>query len=230
MAVAVVLAIAALTIFTARPADPDIYPVAPGQAAAPAFLVDNGFHSDLVLPRDRLAGSGGPSARAASGLPPGPWISIGWGDERFYKESGVSLHRLADAMRCLFWPDNRQTVVRMEALPASPDRLYRASSVTRLKLSDAGFRRMIRRLDRSFLTVSGAPLTTAPSPLDPSGVYFRSKERINLLHLCNHWTADLLHAAGLPTTPVLDTATFGLKLDLKLRAGVERRAGAGSTG
>ena len=48
--------------------------------------------------------------------------------------------------------------------------------------------------------------------------FFVSGEGFSLVHLCNHWEAELLHAAGLPTTPVLDTLPAGLVLDLKLRS------------
>ena len=52
----------------------------------------------------------------------------------------------------------------------------------------------------------------------PDTAFFRSVEPFSLIHLCNHWTAELLNAAGLPTTPVLDTIPAGLRLDLRMRA------------
>jgi hypothetical protein len=73
-------------------------------------------------------------------------------------------------------------------------------------------------VDDSELSVS-APVFT-PSQHDPGEAFFRSREDFSLVHLCNHWTAELLSAAGLPTTPVLDTLPAGLRLDLRLRAGL----------
>jgi len=36
--------------------------------------------------------------------------------------------------------------------------------------------------------------------------------------VCNHWVADLLDAAGVPTAPILATLPSGLLLDLKWRS------------
>jgi len=220
-------ALLALAVLTARPADPALFPPRAGGPAVPAFVLDNGLHADLVLPREALAASDGPSARAVRMAPPGAWIQLGWGDERFYKETGLGPRRLADALRCLFWPFNTRTIVRLEALPAPPDRIYGPRSVLELRLSPQGMRRLSERLDRSFVEGQGAPVLTPSPPTDPSGLYFRSTGRFSVLHLCNHWIAGLLHAAGVPVTPVADTVTEGLKLDLRLRARARPAAGSG---
>ena len=44
-----------------------------------AYVLDNGFHTDLAVPRAALVRRGGPLAQAAAGLAPGDWIVIGWG-------------------------------------------------------------------------------------------------------------------------------------------------------
>ena len=59
-----------------------------------------------------------------------------------------------------------------------------------------------------------------PSEHAAGEAFFKSSEGFSLAHLCNHWTAGLLVAAGLPMTPVLDTLPAGLRLDLRLRSGV----------
>ena len=47
----------------------------------------------------------------------------------------------------------------------------------------------------------------------------------HMFKVCNHWVADMLSAAGLPVTPVLDTVPPGLLLDLRMRAGLDRLPG-----
>jgi len=224
-AAAVTLGFALAVWATARPGDPALYPPAPERPAVEVFIVDNGFHPDIVLPRDWIARHGGVSALAAGSLPGGGWIEVGWGDERFYKQTGLGPRRLLDALRCLFWPNNR-SVIRMEALPAPPDQVYAPRMFTRLRLSERGVDRMVDRLDRSFLSVRGAPMPSPPAPHDPGGVFFRSGERFSLLHMCNHWIADMLDAAGVPTTPAIDTVTAGLLLDLQVRARAAPHAAA----
>jgi len=78
----------------------------------------------------------------------------------------------------------------------------------------------MRRADRSFeLDSAGRPIAQ-PVPRQPGEAFFASREGFDLFHMCNHWTANLLGAAGLPTTPVLDTLPAGLRLSLELRAGL----------
>jgi hypothetical protein len=222
-AAALLVGLAAMfAVLWPRSGDRALYPAAPAARAEIVYVVVEGIHADLVLPRDALRRSSGVAARAAERLGPGAWVSVGWGDERFYKETGLSPARMLDALRCLFWPANTRTIVRMDALAGPPARLPRAPWV-RLLLSEAGFRALARRLDRAFAAPGGAPLLTPPAAWDATGLYFRSSERFSISHLCTHWIADLLDAAGVPTAPVLDTLPQGLLFDLG-RHGASGRA------
>jgi hypothetical protein len=62
-------------------------------------------------------------------------------------------------------------------------------------------------------------------------LFYPAVGRFSILRVCNHWIADLLDAAGLPTTPLLATLSPGLMLDLRWRAGLRplRAAPAGAT-
>lgn len=204
-----------------RPADPALWPPGPTTGRVTIYLVDNGYHSNLVLPRDRLAASGGPSARALAGVPPGPWIAVGWGDERFFTESGMNPRRAVDGMRALFAPDN-PSVTMFEPLAAAPDRLWR-TGVVRIEVSEAGFAAMAGRIDRSLRLAAGEPVPGPAGPA-PQARFFSSVERFSLLKLCNHWASDVLHTAGLPVRPVLDTWGSGLAFDLRTGA-LKDRAG-----
>ena len=50
--------------------------------------------------------------------------------------------------------------------------------------------------------------------------FYRANGTFNIFHVCNHWLADLLDAAGVPTAPVLATLPAGLFLDLEWRSGL----------
>ena len=205
-----------ITLATARPANPALYPAKPGDIQA-IFLIDNGFHSDLVLPRPAIVAHGGPLAKAAARLGPDPWIMIGWGDARFYEATSPWQGRILDGVRAAF--GGRPTVVHLEAVWGRPDQVWR-TGVRRIPLSTAGLAALLVRADRAFaLGADGAPIYVS-LPRDPNEAFFQSREGFSLVHLCNHWTAELLNAAGLPTTPALDTLPAGLGLDLELRAGL----------
>jgi uncharacterized protein (TIGR02117 family) len=216
LAALVVLFLLLITLATARPAKPALYPPKAGDAQA-IFLVDNGFHSDLVIPRAAIVAHGGPIAAAAARTGGDPWVMVGWGDARFYEATSPWEGRWLDGLRA--GVGGRPTVVHLEGVWGRPDLVWK-SRLHRIALSSAGLAALLARADRAFaLGPDGAP-QFVPEPRDPNEAFFRSGEAFSLLHLCNQWTAELLNAAGLPTTPALDTLPAGLLLDLHLRAGL----------
>jgi uncharacterized protein (TIGR02117 family) len=201
---------------TAQGGDPKLYPARPGDSVL-VFLVDNGFHSDIAVPTATIEAHGGALAEAARRTSTQPWMLIGWGDAAFYEASTPALSRIPDGLAALV--GGRPTVVHLEGVWGSPDRVWK-TGVRRLTLSRAGLAALLDRADRSLIhTHVGAPVM-APIRRVQDEAFFASRERFSVVHLCNHWTAGLLHAAGLPVTPVLDTLPAGMALDLRLRAGV----------
>jgi hypothetical protein len=141
---------------------------------------------------------------------------VGWGDARFYETTSAWQGRILDGLRAAL--GGRPTVVHLEGVGASPDTLWK-SGIHRIPVSHAGLAALIARADRAFtLGPDGAPIDD-PVPRQAGEAFFHSGEGFSLLHDCNQWTAGLLNAAGLPTTPLLDTLPVGLWLDLELRAG-----------
>lgn len=210
----VVVALLALTLATARRGDRTLYPPRPGDAQA-VWLIDNGFHTDLAIPRAAIVAHGGPLAEAAEATSADPWIMIGWGDAKFYISTVPVRDRLGDVVRAAL--GGRPTTVHLEGVPQRPDLAFRGN-VGRILLSSAGLAAMLARVDRSFALKGRAPVRLPAR--GPNEAFFASVESFDLSHMCNHWTAGLLAAAGIPTTPVLDTVPAGLRLDLKLRGGL----------
>ncbi|HEX4181052.1 MAG TPA: DUF2459 domain-containing protein [Caulobacteraceae bacterium] len=216
---ALVVAVILFVVLTARGGDRSLYPGAAGQARTTVFLVENGFHSNLVVPRAALFAKPHVTALATAVATDKPWVSIGWGDAKFYAEEGSGAGRLLSGVRALLAPGNR-SVVHIEGLNGSPDRIY-ADGVRPIQLSDAGLEKALSRVDKSLDTDSDGQPQRTDAPRRPDEGFFRSVEHFSLIHLCNHWTAELLNAAGLSTTPVIDTLPAGLELDLSMRDGVK---------
>jgi uncharacterized protein (TIGR02117 family) len=216
VAAILVLLLIVLTLATARPGDPALYPPQPGDAQV-VYLVDNGFHTDVILPRAAILAHGGPLATATAQTSPYDWIMVGWGDARFYEAASPWQDRLLDAARAAL--GGRPTAIHLEGVPERPDQAW-PRGVHRVALSSAGLAALMARADRSFaLDATGAPIAL-PVRRVPGEAFFASVEGFSLIHLCNHWASELLSAAGMPTTPVLDTLPAGLWLDLKLRGGL----------
>lgn len=175
------------------------FPASTDGPAVVAYLLDNGFHTDLALPRDTLAADGGPLAQALDRVPPGDWILVGWGDARFYVDQRPIHHRLPDGARAFFAPSNA-SVVMLDPYGGDPSRLGPDRGRRALALSPKGFAALRARVEASLALRDGAPILAAQRPGDDTR-FFASTETFGLGHLCNHWTAQLLNAAGVPVRP-----------------------------
>ena len=217
IAAILVLLLVLATLATARPGNPALWPARRSDVVA-VYLVDNGFHTDIAVPRAAIIAGGGPLAAATARTSARPWIMVGWGDARFYEATSPWQGRLLDGLRAFL--GGRPTTVHLEGVWDRPDRVW-TSGVRRLPLSNAGLRAMLARAGAALaVNALGAPTGLDVSGREPDEAFFASREGFSAFHLCNHFTADLLTAAGLPVTPVLDTLPAGLALDLRLRAGL----------
>lgn len=213
--------IAALWTLT-RPGDPALYPATPGEAGVTVYLLDNGFHTDLAVPRAALMDGEGALAAATAGLAPGDWVLIGWGDATFYVDQSPISGRLVDGARAFFRPGNA-SVVMLDPEMSDPARRFRVEDRQALRLSSAALAALRGRVEASLkIDATGRPVLAAARAGDDAR-FFQSREVFWVGHLCNHWTAELLSAAGLPIRPyrsltsgeVMRTADRAAKLDFE---------------
>jgi uncharacterized protein (TIGR02117 family) len=223
---AVVAFVAAMTVLTARSADPALWPPAAGAPNIEIDVVSHGYHSGLVIDRAAMAEAaerGGDAALAAVAqrFANYQWLEIGWGDEGFYRSvPDVASLTVRLALRALFAPGNA-SVVHVVGLSRPARETFPRADIIRIPLSDEGFARMIQGLEASFsLGPNGTPLEPLGPGLYGPSLFYRSIQSFHVFNVCNHWVARLLSAAGLPTAPVLATLPPGLFLDLKWRAGL----------
>lgn len=213
----VVLAAALVTIaaVTARPGDRSLYPPEPCAPRVEIFLTHNGYHAELALPAALLRSRRGAAAAALDHVGPAPWVLVGWGDARFYREGGWSPRRIADALRTL-WPDN-PSVIRLTSLSRRPDLAFR-SGVLPVELSEPGAERLLQRLDQSFRLAGGRPVLVPALQAGDAASYFESVERFSFAKTCNVWIGQLLNAAGLATAPMLELLPQGLMWKVRRQA------------
>ena len=222
----VALLMAALTVGTARWGDARLWPPAPGAPTTEVFIVSHGYHAGIAVPRAALAEQASQRGLSALGYVATrfagfDWLEIGWGDEGFYRyvPTAESL-TAALALRALFRPGN-PSVLHVVGVNNDPRAMFANSEVVPVGLSDAGFARVADMLDSSFARGNGSLM---PEDLGPglygTSLFFRANGAFHLFNVCNHWTARVLGAAGIPTAPVLATLPFGLLLDLRWRSGL----------
>ena len=181
------------------PGDLDRWRAAADRPGVELHLLDNGFHTDLAVPRAALEARGGPLAEAVRGLPAGDWILIGWGDAKFYVDQSPMEKRLPDGARAFFRPGNA-SVIMLDPAQRDPRALFAEDGRRSFRLTPEGFEAMAARLEASLDLSSGAPRIAAARAGDDAR-FFASRETFSIAHLCNHWTAGVLNAAGLPVRP-----------------------------
>jgi len=191
-------AVIALWTWTA-PGNPALWPAPAADPGIEVHVLDNGFHTDLAVPRGALEARTGPLADAARGLARGDWILIGWGDARFYVEQGPIAERLPDGARAFFRPQNA-SVIMLDPTLVDPRDLVGAERRRSLRLSSTGFEAMIRHIEGSLELADGRARIAAARSGDDAR-FFASREHFWIGRLCNHWSAGVLHAAGLPVRP-----------------------------
>jgi uncharacterized protein (TIGR02117 family) len=215
-----------VTLGTARWGDARLYPAAAGAPTIDVLVVNHGYHSGIVLPLPAvgtLASTRGHSAliAVATRFAAYRWIEVGWGDEEFYREvPTVAALNVGLALRALFRPDN-PSVLHVVGLSDDPTIVFSHFEIVRLKLSDGGFERLIERLDATFARGrDGVMLPDLGPGLYGPSLFFRAVGNFYIANVCNHWVANLLDAAGVPTSAVLATLPSGLFFDLRWRSGV----------
>ena len=182
------------------------------------LVLDNGFHTDIALPRAALIEGAGPLAEAARALPPGDWIRIGWGDAVFYVDQTPIAERIPDGARAFFMPGNR-SVVMLDPVQADPATSTGEEAHVAVPLSAPALSALKARVERSMYLKDGRAVVAAQRPGDDARFY-ASTETFWVGHLCNHWTAGLLNAAGLPVQPARMITSGGVMkaAELDIRA------------
>ena len=215
----------AATFITARAADPMLWPPRAGTGTVEIVVTSNGYHSGVVLPRAALAefasGRGYPALVAVTQRFAGyEWIEFGWGDAEFYRlvpTPNEFSWRLA--LRALFWPGNT-SVLHVVGIKDDPERAFVSAELVRVQLSRNGFDQLLAKLDATFVAPQAGALPDLGRGLYGPSLFYPANGTFSFLRVCNHWTGELLGAAGLPTTPVLETVPSGLMLNLRWRAGL----------
>jgi uncharacterized protein (TIGR02117 family) len=209
-----------MTVVTARWGDASVYPVPVGAPRIEVFVVNHGYHAGIVLPRALLAdlasrNDHGALVAVAARFGAYRWLELGWGDEGFYMSAPtIGSLTLVTAARALLRPRN-PSVLHAVGLADHPRATFRDSDMVRLELGETGFERLLGKVNA---TLAADLRDLGPGLYGPS-LFYRAVGAFHVFNVCNHWIADLLDAAGVPTAPVLATLPRGLLFDLKWRAG-----------
>lgn len=152
------------------------------------FVIRRSWHTDIGF---EVADLRPPLASLDSGLPGARFLLFGFGDKRYLMTHAAGVKRLLGAV----WPG--EGLVLLTGLKVTPETAFGANSVVRLTVTDSQAQALEEFVWRSLATDKGEATLLAPGPYEGSA-YYASSVRYSGLHTCNTWTAEGLHAAGLP--------------------------------
>ncbi len=158
-------------------------------------IVREGWHTAIILPARQLTG---PLASIRHMIPQAPFIGIGWGNRRYYRERHPSL---LTGLRALF---PSRSVLHVTARSHQEiDVLSRTRHLYWIGIAAPRWHRLQSFLLRSF-TRGPQGAFVIVGPRTRHGDFFASSKTYDAWHTCNTWTAEALRVIGFhEQTPVL---------------------------
>jgi len=155
------------------------------------YVISGGWHTELGLPLEAITGS---LTALKADFPGARYLVFGWGAHDYYMAQNPGI---GDLLRAAASGPAVMLVIPVEI---SPEAFFGAANVLAVPAPPRGVQRLSDFL-WGYLAVDkeGPPRRIGTGPY-PHSVFFASAGTYNLGHTCNTWTAEALHAAGLPVT------------------------------
>jgi len=187
-----------------------------GPADHVVYVVSNGWHSGIVVPRSAL----GEFVPEAADFPEAAWLEFGWGDREYYpaENPGAGL-----ALSAVLVPT--PAVVHLVGLDTPPRRQGPEDETIALPVTAEGLARLVAALDAAFDRGTAVRAESVAPGLYPTSLFYPAHGAFHMFNTCNTWVAVKLQAAR----PELDARGVQTAGDLMRRvralAGAEVLAG-----
>ncbi len=178
----------ALLLVACTPPVPPVAPLPPGDAAT-IYVIERSWHSDIGLPVEEITG---PLISLAQRFPGVQVLTLGFGDRQYLLSREVTF---GGTLRALL-PGS--SALLMTALRTTPEVAFGTEHVVAVQVSHAGLARIEAAIWQEIdQTDDGAPVSLGDGPY-PGSEFFAARGTYDGLNTCNTWTAEMLHAGGLP--------------------------------
>lgn len=165
----------------------------PGPLSHVLWIAGHNGHSGLIVRSADVPRAAWPARRD---FPQAPFLETGWGDRAYYRrESGGSLLGL----RALLWPT--ASALHVTAVPEDIERTFPESEIVALRVTAAGFYRMVEFVADSYARDAAGGATVLGSGRYDESLFYASDRSFHFFETCNTWVARALRAAGTPVDP-----------------------------
>ncbi|MGR9046335.1 MAG: DUF2459 domain-containing protein [Gammaproteobacteria bacterium] len=166
--------------------------------AVTIYVASHGWHTGIIVGKTA-------AMRAIPSLPQffekARAIEFGWGDHDFYQSAEISYGL---ALKALLFPTD--AVLHVAAISKPPKVYFSRSKVVDIRISKAGFDKMLLFFQQSFKRDSRGGLIRLGRGLYADSLFFAAHGSYHAFYTCNSWIMEALVVAGLPE-PALPTLT-----------------------
>ncbi|HEY2968703.1 MAG TPA: DUF2459 domain-containing protein [Casimicrobiaceae bacterium] len=169
-------------------------PVREGRAI---FVLGYGYHTGLAVHARDLPQAAWP---AQHDFVDADELELGWGEREYYQREhpGAWL-----ALRALFTPT--ASTLKVTAVTGPLSRRFPQSEIIELRVSDAGFARMVEFVRQSHELDAAGRSIVLSARAEERIRFYASPGTFHVFENCNVWVARALQAAGLPVNPKAST-------------------------
>lgn len=163
---------------------------APHPEGTRIWLIYQGVHSGLIVPRSALLEAGFPEGEDFAWA---EYLEIGWGDHDYYPRRE---HDLAVTLSALFWPT--PAVLQVVGLRGAPESWFPGQKLVAYHPSPEGLAALAKALSSWFdRGTTGRAPRLGPS-LYGRGGFYPARGTFHVFYNCHHWTAELLTLQSSP--------------------------------
>ncbi|HUF92701.1 MAG TPA: DUF2459 domain-containing protein [Candidatus Limnocylindria bacterium] len=195
-----------------------LYPPRGGEPTVEVWVVAHGWHAGLAV---RVADVPAGAWPERSHFPDADFLELGWGDRAYWQHENPGVRLALDALLRPTPSAVRIVGVRGPLAPAFP-----GAEIVDLRLSHAGFARLVRFVDDSIAREGAGAATPLGATSWPDIRFYPARPTYHLFRTSNTWTAAALRAAGFPIAPASALTAGGVLRQVRAgRAGGRRRGG-----
>lgn len=156
----------------------------------------NGWHTNIALPADAMEAD----HPLRTLFPEAGHFLIGWGERDFYLDEDPGFWTGLDAII----PPSPSVMQVIAADEPVEERIWRGEETVKVALSRTGRARLAREIGETLaLDEAGAPVIVQGGRVEGTSLFLEARPGFHLFHMCNHWTAARLGAAGVKLRPSL---------------------------